>query len=206
MTEFVVEATATPPEELALAASKDTKRRRGRGARPGMGRFSRWVIARGEDGEPVGALSVGGMLGTAEVGHFWVAGAAQRKGVGSRLLQAAEDAARGEGFVHILVRAYDFEAPGFFLRQGYQQLAALPGGPQAAGLVWLAKPLAPAAEAVPVPTAEAVPVPTGDAAPVLAPEAAPDPELPLGPAAAKAASPAATKPASKAGRKRGRRR
>lgn len=205
MTDIAIETTATPPQELAVAAAKNTKRRRTRAARPGMAELMRWVIARGGDGEAVGALSIGGILGRAEISHFWVAEAAQRQGIGSRLLQAAEEAARDAGLVHMLVRAYEFEAPAFFLQRGYEQLAALPGGPQAAGLLWLAKPLMPAAEAGQEPAADAAQEPAADAAQEPTADAVQEPELALGSAPPKAV-PAKAPPAGKAGRKRGRRR
>lgn len=141
MHQIVIETITEPPQELAVAVVKDSKRRRNRAVQPGMKSLLRWVVARDENGQPIGALSVGGVLGVAEIGLLWVANTAQRTGIGSRLLQAAEVAARDEGMAHMLVRAYDFESPGFFLRQGYHQLAALPAGPQAAAIIWLTKPL-----------------------------------------------------------------
>lgn len=216
MIEFGIEATPKPPEDLVLTVRQDGKRRRRQAVQPGMGRLASWVVARGTNGEAIGAVSISGMLGVAELGQFWVAEAARNQGVGRRLLQAAEDAAREHGLAQLLVRAYEFEAPGFFLRHGYRQLAVLPAGPAAAGLVWLAKPLASRSEAPSEPPSEAAPGPARDGPPAAAVEAAagtpqaapslaPEPSLALEHAAPQSPTPPA-KPIGKGRQRRGRRR
>jgi GNAT superfamily N-acetyltransferase len=57
--------------------------------------------------------------GVAEVRFLWVNDARRRRGIGSRLLLAAENEARSRGCRKIVLSTHTFQAPGFYLRKGF---------------------------------------------------------------------------------------
>lgn len=50
-------------------------------------------------------------------------------GAGSRLLARAEEIARAYSCVGVWLDTYSFQAPGFYLKQGYEVFGTLDGGP-----------------------------------------------------------------------------
>jgi GNAT superfamily N-acetyltransferase len=58
--------------------------------------------------------------GVSEITLFWVDAEHRRKGYGKMLLNAAEQEARKENCNTILLRTYSFQAPQFYLDQGYK--------------------------------------------------------------------------------------
>jgi GNAT superfamily N-acetyltransferase len=71
------------------------------------------------DGSLVAGLS-GWTWGTcAGIAMVWVREDARKEGWGSRLLEAAEDAARQRGCTQVLVSSFTFQAPEFYRRHGY---------------------------------------------------------------------------------------
>jgi GNAT superfamily N-acetyltransferase len=57
------------------------------------------------------------------VSYLWVDEALRGKGVGSALLDAVERHARGKGCRLVLLSTHSFQAPGFYARRGYAQVA-----------------------------------------------------------------------------------
>jgi GNAT superfamily N-acetyltransferase len=79
-------------------------------------------------------LEGGGLTGwtwgtCAGVETLWVAEAQRGDGWGSRLLAAAEEAAKSRGCVQVLVSSFTFQAPEFYRRLGYVELARSEGLP-----------------------------------------------------------------------------
>ncbi|WP_448188245.1 GNAT family N-acetyltransferase [Azospirillum sp. sgz301742] len=94
---------------------------------------------------PDGALA-GGMTGFTlwqwlYVDYLWVAEGKRRTGVGSRLLRAAEEEAVRRGCRWSRLNTFDFQAPGFYARHGYEQCGAIEGYPPGHRLLWLRKAL-----------------------------------------------------------------
>lgn len=56
---------------------------------------------------------------------LWVEDSLRRKGVGSSLLQAAEDAARDYGAKRVFLNTFRFQAPDFYLKHGYREVFRL---------------------------------------------------------------------------------
>ena len=99
------------------------------------------VQVRAEDGE--GRL-LGAQVGSAVQGWFQVkllavSAHARNLGVGAKLLSRAEDMARAKGFVGLYLDTFDFQAPRFYLREGFTEIGRLPsidGQPQR---IWFVK-------------------------------------------------------------------
>jgi ribosomal protein S18 acetylase RimI-like enzyme len=67
--------------------------------------------------------------GTGFVQTLWVREDLRRKGLGSRLLAAAEREAERRGCVKIELETHDYQAPDFYRRLGYEIVGELPGWP-----------------------------------------------------------------------------
>ncbi|MFG3252195.1 GNAT family N-acetyltransferase [Streptomyces sp. NPDC048172] len=96
-----------------------------------------FLLARDGDGGPVGGCSGTRLLdpatATAELKRVWVAPHARRQGLGSLLVEAAEDAARALGATAIrLDTRHDLvEARTLYAARGYAEIAPYNSGPYA---------------------------------------------------------------------------
>jgi GNAT superfamily N-acetyltransferase len=73
---------------------------------------------------------VGGLRGLVflrwlRVEVLWVDARARGAGLGARLLREAEAAARGFGATHAALETFEWQAPGFYLKQGYEEFARI---------------------------------------------------------------------------------
>ncbi|PYB71341.1 GNAT family N-acetyltransferase [Rhizobium wuzhouense] len=64
---------------------------------------------------------------------------ARGSGIGSLLLRKAEAIARDEGLVGIYLDTFEFQAPRFYVREGYQEIGRLPKVGDAPQRIWFAK-------------------------------------------------------------------
>lgn len=99
------------------------------------------VQVRAEDGEGrmLGGLVGSGVQGWLSVKLLAVSEHARNLGVGAKLLSRAEDLARAKGFVGIYLDTFDFQAPRFYVREGFTEIGRLPsidGQPQR---IWFVK-------------------------------------------------------------------
>lgn len=86
---------------------------------------------RNEKQEVVGGLSGWTWADACEIKTLWVLPALRGRGYGRDLLAAAEQEARDHGCKVIFLSSYDFEAPGFYQKHGYElvwQLNDFPPG------------------------------------------------------------------------------
>jgi GNAT superfamily N-acetyltransferase len=60
-------------------------------------------------------------------------------GVGAQLLARAEAMARDDGLVGIYLDTFEFQAPRFYLREGYREIGRLPKVGDAPQRIWFAK-------------------------------------------------------------------
>ena len=68
--------------------------------------------------------------GWCEIRQFWVEAARRKQGLGTRLLEAAEQEARQRGCTHILLMTFSFQAPGFYAKHGFEVLAVVDDHPR----------------------------------------------------------------------------
>ena len=81
-------------------------------------------------GEIVGGLIGGSYWGWLYIDILWVREDARRKGLGSRLLMAAEEQARARGCHHVHVDTMSWQAPLFYQKHGYEVIGILPDIPK----------------------------------------------------------------------------
>lgn len=72
---------------------------------------------------------------------LWVSETLRRQGIGSQLVLAAEKEARSRGCIFSLVDTFSFQAPEFYKRLGYEELASLKGFPPGASRIYFWKEL-----------------------------------------------------------------
>jgi GNAT superfamily N-acetyltransferase len=82
--------------------------------------------------------------GCMEIRQFWVEESRRRRGLGTRLLLAAEREARRRGCRQIVLCTFDFQAPAFYLRHGFEIVAAVDDHPRGHRNLLMRKRLDPA--------------------------------------------------------------
>jgi ribosomal protein S18 acetylase RimI-like enzyme len=99
------------------------------------------AFVRGDDGRMIAGLSGYTWGGYAKVEFLWIAEPHRRSGLGRRLLTAAEDEARARGCALIVLDTHDFQAPGFYVKLGYEACGRVDGTPRGSGQTWFKKSL-----------------------------------------------------------------
>jgi GNAT superfamily N-acetyltransferase len=97
--------------------------------------------------DPDTGAVVGGLLGRTSFGllyvdRFFLPENLRKQGLGSRIIRAAEKEGRRRGCSRALLTTLEFQAPGFYQRQGWQVLAKLDGDPPAPTRFLMTKKLA----------------------------------------------------------------
>jgi GNAT superfamily N-acetyltransferase len=68
--------------------------------------------------------------GTCELRQLWVEESHRNRGLGKKLLQAAEQEARRRGCTQILLMTFSFQAPAFYARHGFEVVATIDDHPR----------------------------------------------------------------------------
>jgi GNAT superfamily N-acetyltransferase len=76
-------------------------------------------------GKVVGGLFGGSYMGQLRVDRFFLPEQARRDRIGSRVLAMAEEEARRRGCSRVTLSTMEIQAPGFYLKQGYEMAARL---------------------------------------------------------------------------------
>ena len=79
--------------------------------------------------------------GACEVRFLWVDAPLRGRGLGRRLLRAAEDEARARGCAKLVLSTHSFQAPGFYRKLGYAPAGAFDGYPRGHRQIFLEKRL-----------------------------------------------------------------
>lgn len=88
------------------------------------------VLVRDDDGGIVAGLGGTTWGGTLEVRQLWVHASHRGSGLGSTVLRAAEAEARRRGCTQAVLNTYDFQAPAFYARHGYEHIATVEDYPR----------------------------------------------------------------------------
>ena len=94
-------------------------------------------------GQVLGGLYGGSYLGQLRVDRFFLPGNLRHDRLGSRLLAMAEEEGRRRGCTRIALNTMEIQAPGFYLKQGYELAARLDCDPPGVTRYLMTKRLAP---------------------------------------------------------------
>ncbi len=78
-----------------------------------------------ETGKVVGGLFGGSYLGQLRIDRFFLPEDRRRDRIGSRVLAAAEEEGRRRGCTRVALNTLEIQAPGFYMKQGYEMAARL---------------------------------------------------------------------------------
>jgi GNAT superfamily N-acetyltransferase len=76
-------------------------------------------------GRVLGGLYGGSYLGQLRIDRFFLPQGLRRDRIGSRLLAMAEEEGRRRGCARVTLSTMEIQAPGFYLKQGYEMAARL---------------------------------------------------------------------------------
>ena len=100
------------------------------------------MFVREADGSIAAGLHGWTWGGTGFVQTIWVRDDLRRRGVGKRMLVAAEAEALRRGCHQMHLDTHSYQAPGFYRRLGYEVIGELPGWPGNDTRIFLRKRLA----------------------------------------------------------------
>jgi ribosomal protein S18 acetylase RimI-like enzyme len=88
------------------------------------------ALLRDENNEIVAGINGHTWGASCEIKQLWVAASQRRRGLGRRLLEAAEAEAIRRGCVQMLLSTHSFQAPGFYEKLGFERIASIPNYPR----------------------------------------------------------------------------
>jgi len=100
-------------------------------------------VVRDSEGTLVAGIDGFTWGGYARVEVLWVSEPLRGKGLGRRLLEAAEEEARERGCTSIVLSSHEFQAPGFYTKLGYHSVGATENTPAGYRELYFQKRLAP---------------------------------------------------------------
>jgi len=85
------------------------------------------VHCRNDDGVIIGGLTGKTYWNYLDIEFLWVDEKHRNCGIAARLIKLAEDKARRRGCAYSMLDTYEFQALGFYLKQGYETFGTLEG-------------------------------------------------------------------------------
>lgn len=83
------------------------------------------LVADPATGEIVGGLYGSTSMGLLRIDRFFLPETLRKQGLGSRIIKAAEEEGARRGCTRAVLSTLSFQAPGFYLRQGWQVLGQI---------------------------------------------------------------------------------
>ena len=88
------------------------------------------ILVRDGDDRIVAGICGSTWGGCLEIRQFWVEQTRRRRGLGTRLYDAAEREARRRGCRQVVLSTFNFQAPGFYARLGFEVAAVIDDHPR----------------------------------------------------------------------------
>jgi len=107
----------------------------------GDGRLLAFFVRAGD--RIVAGISGNTWGGTCELRQFWVEESLRNRGLGTKLLEAAEQEARRRGCTQIVLMTFSFQAPAFYEKHDFEVVATIDDHPRGHGNLLMRKRLAP---------------------------------------------------------------
>ena len=99
-------------------------------------------IAKNENDEEVGGILAGiGYWNGLEINILWVKDEYRKKGIGTHILKYVEDVAKAKGATVAMLDTFDFQAEGFYLKNGYMPIGEIPNFPEGHKRIYFSKRL-----------------------------------------------------------------
>ena len=99
------------------------------------------IFERDDHGRMVAGLYGWTWGGTCEIDMLWLDESLRHHGKGTAMLAAAEEEARDRGCTQMVLGSHGFQAPDFYMRQGYELVATIKDYPRGSSDNWFRKPL-----------------------------------------------------------------
>jgi ribosomal protein S18 acetylase RimI-like enzyme len=97
------------------------------------------AVIRDENGEIIAGIN-GHTWGTCcDIKQLWIAQSLRRRGLGRRLMLAAEAEAIRRGCTQMVLSTHSFQAPGFYARLGFERVASIAEYPRGYEQIFLRK-------------------------------------------------------------------
>jgi GNAT superfamily N-acetyltransferase len=87
------------------------------------------IVARDSGGSPLAGAFGWTWAGTCHLRYLYVVPELRRSGLGTQLMEAVEDEALTRGCRQVVLETYDFQAPEFYRRRGFELIATVPDHP-----------------------------------------------------------------------------
>ncbi|HEV8717104.1 MAG TPA: GNAT family N-acetyltransferase [Candidatus Binatia bacterium] len=137
--EFIIEPDPTPEQVQYLEDRLYEFNSRATGITDGQGLA---IFVRDEWDRIVAGICGHTWGSCCEIRQFWVEESRRGQGLGTRLLQAAEQEARRRNCRQIILTTHSFQAPALYLKRGFRVLAAVDDYPRGHQHLLLQKELA----------------------------------------------------------------
>ncbi len=99
-------------------------------------------VARDQRGELIGGILGGiGYWSGLEIKLLWVAEEHRNKGYGTQILKHMEEKAKAKGAIIAMLDTFDFQAEGFYLKNGYEPIGEIKDFPKGHRRIYFSKRL-----------------------------------------------------------------